>query len=977
MELRTFSTRFLTITLAALIALLGGKALATTYTVTNTNDAGAGSLRAAITNANGSAGSDTISFNIAGAGVRTITLASALPTITERVFIDGFTQSGTSRNSGVWGSNMVLRIELNGNNAMATGLTINVTNTRVSGLVMNRFTTTSITINAGANSVNIDGNILGLNASGTANSGSANGVVVFSANNLIGGNSINKRNLIGGCTAMPAVRISGASAVGNTISANCVGLNMAGAVLGGVQTGVRVEAGATLTTIGSLDVENCNFIGGCTGKGIVVAGAATSGTNIQPNYLEQITGLPIDLNDDGITANDAGDGDSGANGLQNGAVITRAMTDADGATYAEMSYNGVANRTYRVDAYHTSTPNASGRGGATNFLGRLQITTNASGNWTGHITVGNGVDFPAGQSISLVITDLVTSNSSEFAQNFSPVYGRLIVTNTSETVNGNTASVIDLITTPGADGISLREAVIAGNTTTNGWQADQVFFNLPGGGAQTINLTSALPDLHDQFSFLGMDDPDYVSSPVVRVNGSSAGAGANGFVVLNGGCMFQGLCITDFSVDGIVLRGADTYVLGCFIGVMPDGVTPAGNDGWGLRIDNSTGNRTEVQWNDRPNIISANTLGGVLIDGANASGNVIAHAGIGPDINGLVACGTQPLGISLRNGAHDNTIGHSTFLHSCVISGHTQQGILGNNSHATTVLNSYIGLNYLGTGALPNGDDGVSVVGNNWNITDCLISANGGCGIDLNGNDAYVFRNHIGTNAAGTLALGNAQYGVRYTGGTGSFVGDGTPGNGNTICANGQGGVLLSGASNGYVRRNLIGLGDNGSTILANTGNGLRLNAAPGMFISDNVISGNTGHGVEVVSTDGANFIDNLIGTDATGMLDKGNGGEGVRVDNSSNLLLGSDINRPNVISGNGAHGVHLLGAGTIFPQVLGSIIGLNKTGTAAIANAGDGILIEAPVGAGRIGHAVTDYRNLITCVHTRTAARMSSTTSP
>ncbi|TLY27466.1 MAG: DUF4347 domain-containing protein, partial [Nitrospirae bacterium] len=70
-----------------------------TLTVTNTNDAGAGSLRTVITTANTGADFDTIVFNIAGAGVHTINLASALPTITHRVTIDGYTETGSSVNT--------------------------------------------------------------------------------------------------------------------------------------------------------------------------------------------------------------------------------------------------------------------------------------------------------------------------------------------------------------------------------------------------------------------------------------------------------------------------------------------------------------------------------------------------------------------------------------------------------------------------------------------------------------------------------------------------------------------------------------------------------------------------------------------------------------------------------------------------------------------------------------------------------------
>src|ERR1700719_3084358 len=66
-----------------------------TFTVTNTNDSGTGSLRAAITDANNHAGADVIDFEIEASGAQTINLKSALPTITGNVTIDGYTQ-GTS-----------------------------------------------------------------------------------------------------------------------------------------------------------------------------------------------------------------------------------------------------------------------------------------------------------------------------------------------------------------------------------------------------------------------------------------------------------------------------------------------------------------------------------------------------------------------------------------------------------------------------------------------------------------------------------------------------------------------------------------------------------------------------------------------------------------------------------------------------------------------------------------------------------------
>ena len=73
--------------------------VANNVTVTNTNDSGAGSLRQAILDANAAPGVDTITFNIAGTGVRTIQPLTELPVITEAVNIDGYSQPGASANT--------------------------------------------------------------------------------------------------------------------------------------------------------------------------------------------------------------------------------------------------------------------------------------------------------------------------------------------------------------------------------------------------------------------------------------------------------------------------------------------------------------------------------------------------------------------------------------------------------------------------------------------------------------------------------------------------------------------------------------------------------------------------------------------------------------------------------------------------------------------------------------------------------------
>src|SRR5262245_48602467 len=95
------------------------------FVVTTTADSGAGSLRQAINDANNTAGLDSISFAIPGAGPHTISPTMGLPDITEPVRIDGYTQPGAT--------GTVRLINLDG--AILTFLTVS-TGSVVRGLVI-------------------------------------------------------------------------------------------------------------------------------------------------------------------------------------------------------------------------------------------------------------------------------------------------------------------------------------------------------------------------------------------------------------------------------------------------------------------------------------------------------------------------------------------------------------------------------------------------------------------------------------------------------------------------------------------------------------------------------------------------------------------------------------------------------------------------------------------------------------------------
>src|SRR5512138_241961 len=97
---------------AVLIAAAVSGLRAAEFTVSNTNNAGVGSLRQAMLDANTNPGADRIVFNIPGDGLQSIRLTNALPALTDPVEIDGYTQPGSNPNTLADADNAVRLIEL-------------------------------------------------------------------------------------------------------------------------------------------------------------------------------------------------------------------------------------------------------------------------------------------------------------------------------------------------------------------------------------------------------------------------------------------------------------------------------------------------------------------------------------------------------------------------------------------------------------------------------------------------------------------------------------------------------------------------------------------------------------------------------------------------------------------------------------------------------------------------------------------------
>ena len=119
-------------------------------------------------------------------GVHTISPLSGLPTITDPVTIDGYTQAGAVANTLATGDNAILLIELDGSMLPGNfyGLYINGGGSTIKGLVINRFKGigggTAIGIGVKGNNL-IAGNFIGTNAAGTAKAANDFGVFILAA----------------------------------------------------------------------------------------------------------------------------------------------------------------------------------------------------------------------------------------------------------------------------------------------------------------------------------------------------------------------------------------------------------------------------------------------------------------------------------------------------------------------------------------------------------------------------------------------------------------------------------------------------------------------------------------------------------------------------------------------------------------------------------------------------------------------------
>lgn len=377
-------------------------------------------------------------------------------------------------------------------------------------------------------------------------------------------------------------------------------------------------------------------------------------------------------------------------------------------------------------------------------------------------------------------------------------------------------------------------------------------------GIQTIQPLTALPAITANYTIIdGTTQPGWAAdNPVIILDGSQLTPFTTDGIVFNGvhHCLVQGLVINNGFNNGVLITdngiGANNNtVVGCFIGVDQTGTTA-----------------------------SANTNGVAVIGSSSATNNF-------------------------------NKIGGQDTGQKNVISGNLNVGILlQTNVNFTFMFNNYIGADVNGTTAIPNGTNGITIIGSlipsaaeqsfGNVLAFNLISGNEGAGVLLqpNANQTLIQGNFIGIDATGTTPLPN-------------LIG---------ILSQGQVPPDPDTPSNGAVN----------NTIISNL----------------NVISANLSHGIALTdNTIGSTIGGSEIGTDLMHTSTTlGNGGHGILIQGSAdapctNNLIGSG-DGPNTIAYNGTdttgNGVLIIGD-IDNPDLLNAIVG-----NAIFNNASDGIAL-------------------------------------
>ena len=742
------------------VAAMYGAGPAISTVVTNTKDAGPGSLRTAIykvfDNATDAVGTTTVTFQIPNTdpnfsgGVFTIRPTDRMTAPGPGTTIDGTTQTTFGGDTNPSGPEVVLNgASLTDASTYGLGLRLSQANITVKGLVINGFNTRGILITGtGATGCTVAGCYIGTNAAGTAASANSfSGIEINSGatGNIIGGTTVAARNVISGNTNQ-GVFIRDAGTTGNVVQGNWIGTNATGtAALPNGFAGVEIYGGAQSNTVGGASAGARNVLSGNSSQGVAIQGVGTSNNVVLGNYAglnpAGTTAIPNTFAGveifGGATGNTIGGTAAGsANVLSGnssqGAAITQTGTSGNFITGNFIGTN---------PAGTASIPNAYSGVGI--FSGAIANTVGGTDAGAGNVISGNtnqGIYIAnSGTNSNVVVGNLIGLNATGTTALKNGYAGVEIGGGAqSNVIGGTTASARNIISGNQLQGIALQTAGTSGNRISGNYIGTN-----PAGTAAIAN-----------------------GWPGVEIFGSAT---AN---TIGGTAPGAGNVISGNGVRGVTITGANSNVFtGNFIGLNAAGTAALPNAGPGLQIFGGAQGNTIGGTSGGRNFIAGNNGAGVTISGSPTNGNSIVGNSIGITPTGTVVANTNE-GIALfadgSGGPQGNTIGGSAPGAANFISGNGTAGVAiynpgttGNRISGNSITgNGGLGIDIGGDGVTANdagdGDTGPNNLQNFPVLTAAVLGTTTTVTGTLNSTASTTFRIEFFANATGD-ASGNGE----------------------------------------------------------------------------------------------------------------------------------------------------------------------------------------------------------------------------
>ncbi len=813
----------------------------------------------------------------------------------------------------------------------------------------------------------VEANLIGTDASGThalGNDGVGVAILNSATDNTIGGTAAGAGNTISGNSA-DGVHVAGAGTTGNLVEANLVGTDGSGThALGNDGSGVVIATGAGNNTIGGTTAGAGNTISGNSGEGVFISDSGTTGNLVEANLIGTDASGTHALGNDG-----------------SGITIQNSATDNTIGGTTPAVRNVISGNS--VDGLHILGTGTTGNVVEGDFLGTdligsqrlgndyagVAIFAGANNNLVGGTAAGAGNLISANGTNGIYISDPGTSGNA--------VEGNLIGTDASGThALGNIDSGVAI--QGGANNNTVGGTAAGAGNTISANSAVGVYISDPGTTGNLVEANLIGTDASGTYA-LGNDGTGIAiqNSATNNTIGGTTPAERN----LISGNSFNGVQFAGSGTTGNVLEGN-------FIGTDLSGSKRVGNGASGVAIvSGASNNLLGGTGAAAGNTISGGWGDGIYISDPGTTGNLVEANLIGTDASGTHALGNNNVGVAILNSATDNTIGGTAAGAGNTISANSADGvhIAGAGTTGNLVEGNLVGTDGSGTHALGNDGSGVVIATGAGNNT--IGGTTAGAGNTISGNldegvlisdpgttGNLVEANLIGTDAAGTHALGNDGAGIAIqNSATDNTIGGTPPAARNVISGDSWNGLNISGigTTGNVVEGDFLGTDITGSQRLGNDYAGVAIFAGASNNLvggtaagAGNLISANGGNGIYISDpgTSGNAVEGNRIGTDASGTHALGNVDSGVAIQNgaSNNTVGGTAAGAGNTISANSAFGVYISDAGTTGNLVEANLIGTDASGTYALGNDGTGIAIQNSATNNTIGGTTPAERNLI-----------------